>query len=238
MLLSLIMLAAASDPLMMTLGTGFAPQGVDVAWTTDGCNLELKLSNQTASSVEVDWMRSTVVLPSGESIPLVPGSSSKMSSMISIPPLVVPPNAFAKEILFRKDILADGCMLTLGTLNLNLSVGADYLTQALVVEVDTAAKERLAQAERDRIAAVERTRCLAVKKDYVASSKRRTVWGAGLLGVGLTGLGTAMMISGAVQDAPPMIGAGAVMAVAGAGGGTYFYLSGQGYKKKAAKLGC
>lgn len=124
----------------LKLGPVQAPPGVTASWIVAGCNLKLQLKNNTNTPIELDWMRS-VYAPKGEAaVALVPGSSSKVSSMIAIPPMVVPPSSFAEEYVFRKDNLptdGDGCLFRVpSSAVVTLSISGKWLVQPMEFEID------------------------------------------------------------------------------------------------------
>lgn len=128
------------DPALMTVGEGTAPAGISTQWVLGGCNVVVRINNATAAPVEVDWNRSAYAQTDSAAVGLVPGSASKQSSMLGMPPTVVPAGAFAEEILFRKDRLpidSDGCLIeTISKAAVTLSVSGGWVTQALEFRFD------------------------------------------------------------------------------------------------------
>lgn len=150
MLVGLLAPAWAAVPALMTVESGTAPDGVSTRWTLEGCNVRVRVENATPVPVEVDWNRSVYAPEGAAAVGLVPGSASKQSSMLGMSPMVVPPGAFAEEVLFRKDRLpadGDGCLIDpVGKATVTLSVSGGWATQALTFQPDVVAIEALRKA--------------------------------------------------------------------------------------------
>ena len=114
--------------------------GVYAEWSVSGCVLLLRLHNTGISPIELDWMRSVWAVDGSPAVPLVPGSSSKLSSMINIPPLVVPAKGFAEELVFRKNNLpsdGDGCLFSgPETATVTLKISENWYTQSIILDYD------------------------------------------------------------------------------------------------------
>jgi hypothetical protein len=118
-----------------------------------------------------------------------------MSSMIGMPPLVVPPGAFGEEILFRKDRLpadgGDSCLFHVpsdGTIT--LSVSGQWLVQPMTFDADleqidrdlaaAAAQEEAERAARQAAEAADQERTQAAAKavaDAACVRRRRDLQG-------------------------------------------------------------
>ena len=130
----------AGELYTVTLKQAQIPTGISATWTVENCNLILQLKNSTGAPVELDWMRSVYAAQGQAAVGLVPGTSSKTSSMISIPPMVVPPGGFAEEMIFRKDRLTEESGLCLfdapSTATITLSISGKWLTQQMDFDID------------------------------------------------------------------------------------------------------
>jgi hypothetical protein len=183
-LLAIIAAALAATPALLTLGPASSPPGVAAKWTVEGCVLRVRLENTGAAPIELDWTRSVYTTASSGAVPLVPGTSSQMSAMISIPPMVVPPGTFGEALVFRKDRLpadGNGCLFDVpseGTLT--LSIGSRWLTQRVTFRPDPEAVARQAAmreaaeaallAERQRADAARATATAAAEASRVAAA--------------------------------------------------------------------
>lgn len=144
---------AAPLPVAVKAGRLDGPGGVRVDWSVSGCVLLLKLYNLGSVPVELDWMRSVWATRGQAAAPLMPGSSSRTSAMISIPPLVAPAGGFAEELVFRKDNLpsdGDGCLFYAPEKAVvTLKISGSWYTQPLEMffEGEQAAREEAILAE-------------------------------------------------------------------------------------------
>lgn len=144
-------------PTIVTPGRASGPAGVAVTWRAFGCHLAVRIENKTSAPVEIDWMRSVYAPNGGAAVALVPGTSSKMSSMISIPPTVAPPGTYVEESLFRKDDLpgtdSAGCMFSIPSeATVTLSLLGQWFTQSLSFKAD----EAIANQQKADLARVDR----------------------------------------------------------------------------------
>lgn len=148
MLVLMVMAAWAEVPAFMTVGAGTAPDGISTQWFLAECNVRVRVTNATATPVEVDWNRSVYAPEGAGAVGLVSGSASKQSSMLGMTPMVVPAGAFAEEMLFRKDRMDDEnrCLIdATGKATVTLSISGDWATQVLEFRPDLEQAKMLAE---------------------------------------------------------------------------------------------
>ena len=116
------------------------------SWTfiDSGCNVNVRLENRGSSPMVVDWTRSVISEDGRAASPLIPGTSSEASAMVSsIQPTVLPTGGYADVLLFRQDALPSrgsaGCLFTSANVSpergakalVTLSVNGQWWTQTI-----------------------------------------------------------------------------------------------------------
>lgn len=222
LLLSLLPCAwALPETVLTVVSVDPTPLQMDVSLTVDGGRATLNLLNVAGGNLSVDWQQSTLVLPGGRSVGLVPGWIIRSHGDAVLPPSVAAAGGRVVEVLFRRDELGLGdereAMMTSSELGLSIldlvvsreGAGPVHWRATVSASVNPAIEaERLAelarqedvrrqmieaQAEALRLAAAERRQaCLTTKAKY---DKRAHLWG-GLGAVGLGGGGAITAVSG------------------------------------------
>ena len=183
--------------------------GVRAEWGVTGCNLSVKVYNDTTTPIQVDWVRSVYTPEGSASVALVPGTSSKLSASINIPPMMIPPNSYAQEIVFRKDRLPSstevGCLFdTPSTGTVMLAIDQSWYSQKFSFEVDKSALEAAEKARRDAEYAAARAACARKYSALDDRIQKTRTWSyiLGGAGVGLGAIGAISSFSGMAQGEP------------------------------------